>query len=254
VREQLGDGEWRRLVRWRTAYVTIQKVHGLAVVALVWLAAVAVIAVVVNVATGKPLLLDLAVDHPWYANPMLWWVAAVALGWLGLKAIAHLAGKHFERLAWMGHDPEIVDGALWKQFEAEQLEKQTPAILREVEDRERFAQESMTALPWWRREMSGAHLVWWVSAVVAVSAWIHPSPPLMWVAGILSPVLFVGFLAKIIFGWLLYLLLIGLPDSRRRMTRYYRWWARGWKPIAAALAPGALFWAVMLVGWLFGAR
>jgi hypothetical protein len=135
---------------------------------------------------------------------------------------------------------------------------------REVEDQERreFVAASKRAAPWWLRELSGAHAVWWLSGIfffVAITVGEERSS----VVGPAFAIAATGLVLKVVvpFFWLLLSLkwTASVPWTWKRrpllgptwrdVVSYYRWWGGGWVPVVVALAPGIggyLLFAVLI--------
>lgn len=120
---------------------------------------------------------------------------------------------------------------------------------------------------WLLVEVSGAHLIWWLS-VVAVTVYTRspvwmssdriPSPdeieamleaaPPDWLVDGLFAIAGVGFVLKVIITGALLGAWVRCgrnPETRGQIRRYYRFWAKGLLPATLALLPGLVPWAVV---------
>jgi hypothetical protein len=124
---------------------------------------------------------------------------------------------------------------------------------------------------WLRVELSGAHLIWWLSFLATTLYLLSPlwlllrSPPTPyeveamlrwwppdWLINGLFAIAAVGVLLKAIvpFFWVAAWDSAGRnPDTYRELKRYYRFWAKGLLPAALALAPAVIYWGVHSLLW-----
>jgi hypothetical protein len=134
-----------------------------------------------------------------------------------------------------------------EMIETEQEEAQKPAIDKAEE--ERFKEDSYNTQPWLLIELSGAHLLWWVSFIVLAGHYLY-----LWELSenhVLPMVIFA--VNGLFFKGVLTLLLLGvskdITGSRDHLfvKKYYRWLGRWYAIFAAALPVGAVLLAIR--GW-----
>jgi tetratricopeptide (TPR) repeat protein len=96
-----------------------------------------------------------------------------------------------------------------------------------------WAEESRRAKPWSLREVSGAHLVWWVAFALSGGQALRVLA--------MSDAMANAVIMCAIIGGILKVLVTGMMLVSRagyRMgVRYYRWWGRGWLPALIAMLP-----------------
>jgi hypothetical protein len=261
ARYELGEEEWQKLVRWRRGWDRLR-----AVISVTTWGLVVVILVVVVDGLSKGCHLEPYKDWEELRGLLPGKLSGVLFALLGVLGLVHFGvsliagraqraarrrtGRMIERLAEKGHSPDAIWQVLWGDVLAEEAE----SLSREQAEQREFEADSRVAPSWWRRELSGAHLVWWAALGVLLASYGLLSAAPDWLVITAWVVLFFGIIFKVAFGWVMYVLLIAMPGSRRRMTRYYRWWARGWKPVAIALAPAVVLLVVALVGWWLEGR
>jgi hypothetical protein len=149
--------------------------------------------------------------------------------------------RHLDRLATQGMDREVVWRAVWADQEVRRLEQEAVERAEEEIDRRRFEEERVAERPWWLVELSGAHLVWWLSFVLGIGLleWNWEMPD--WLLPIIGPVAVGGAIMKVFLPFMWW----GaskLGTDRRNLVRYYRWWGKGLLPMAVALLPAAAYW------------
>jgi thioredoxin-like negative regulator of GroEL len=183
--------------------------------------------------------------------------AVLGFGAAALAAVLSLRSQ-LGRLRNRGHDVTAI--AEYLEWEETTAEARNVTAEREVEGQERreFLEASKQAAPWWSRELSGAHAVWWLSGIfvfVAVAVGEERSN----VVGPVFAIAAMGLLLKVVvpFIWLLLPLVAGAPwtwkaglslgPTWRGVVSYYRWWGRGFLPMAVALLPAAAYW--LAVAW-----
>jgi len=124
----------------------------------------------------------------------------------------------------------------------ERLAREERRAERDEERRrdEQWAEESRRAKPWCLRELSGAHLVWWV-ACAGLGGWQLGLFALSEAAAIAMA------FCAVLGGVLKVLIPVGLlyaswleSGTYRTAVRYYRWWGRSWLPVVLALLPAVL--------------
>lgn len=260
ARYQLGEEEWQRLVRWRRGWDRLR-----AVISVTTWGLVVLLLVILVDGLSKGCHLEPYKDWEELRGLLPGKLSGMLFALLGVLGLVHFGvsviagrvqraarrrtGHLIERLAEKGHDPHFIWRALWGDVLAEEADR----LSGEQAEQREFEVDSRVAPSWWRRELSGAHLVWWVALGVLLASCGLLSAAPDWLVITAWVVLFFGIIFKVAFGWVMYVLLMAVPGSRRRMTRYYRWWARGWKPVAIALAPAVILWVAALVGrWLEG--
>ena len=187
-----------------------------------------------SVVAGRPALQSLDdVDRVFLS---LFLAIIVGLGIAALAATLRLRWLE-SRIQAEGLDAAEVD-AFATEAE-ERLDREERKAEREEEQRrdQQWAEECRRAKPWWLREVSGAHLVWWAAFAVAGAEelGIVALPPAM-LNAVQACVLFGGIL-KVVVSGLLFLSALRVPATYRMAVRYYRWWGRGWLPVALALLP-----------------
>jgi hypothetical protein len=148
---------------------------------------------------------------------------------------------------------------------AEQATAQTGPARRVVE------RDEWEDRHWLLVEVSGAHLIWWLSFLATTLYFLSPlwlllrPPPTPYeVEAVLSwgppDWLMNGIFAIAVVGLLLKGLVPGFwfaawdsagrnPDTYREQKRYYRFWAKGLLPAALALAPAFVYWGVHSLLW-----
>jgi len=118
---------------------------------------------------------------------------------------------------------------------------------REMQAAKELSEEGWEEGPWWTIELSGAHLVWWLSLALMVTlggAELDVGSTL-WRS--VEPVVISGGVLKLAF-WYVYGRLSSYP-RKRAFLRFYRWWGRGFAPVLLALAPGVYVLLGTLYGW-----
>lgn len=261
ARYELGEGEWRKLVRWRRRWDRLR-----AVISVTTWGLVVLLLVILVDGLSKGCHLEPYKDWEELRGLLPGKLSGMLLALLGVLGLVHFGvsviagraqraarrrtGQLTKRLAEKGHDPHVIWRALWGDVLAEDADR----LSGEQAEQREFEADSRVAPSWWRRELSGAHLVWWVALGVLLASYGLLSAAPDWLVITAWVVLFFGIIFKVAFGWVMYILLMAVPGSRRRMTRYYRWWARGWQPVATALAPGVILWVAALVGWWLEGR
>jgi len=245
MRDRLGEREWRELTALRNTWMRLLAVRNYSLLVTLFYVALVALELLVK---GKPLHVCLA-WHPIQVAPFLALLSAAAM-WVVLQVVR----RRFADLGWRGHSMEAIDRALLAEEAARSLagyrlevERQAEETRRQEEPRRRFEQESRTAPPWWQREITGAHAVWWLALLLLVGA---PRAHLRLPDAIcmaVTAVLVVGGCIKsfLIVYWLIF---IASPDSRREAAHLYRWWSKGWLPVAIALLPTLLALIVKLEG------
>jgi len=235
MRDRLGEREWRRLVKLRSAWVLLWQIRNWSLIVTAFYVALVALEILVK---GKGLPLALA-WHPFQLAPFLAILSAGAL-W----ATTTIVRARFEKLAWEGCDPGLLEQALWTEHAARYLEAEREERSAQEQARRRLAEERRTGPPCWRVEFSGGHLVWWLSLLIVVGAAAKLSvPALVWAPALATVI--VGGLVKLVF-WVLY---ASTTDAARvGRLHFYRWWTRGWLPVVLALLPAALVLWAMLSG------
>jgi len=111
-------------------------------------------------------------------------------------------------------------------------------FLKEEEELARLREEGRREGPWWRIELSGAHLVWWISLPATWTIEWADGESLSTLRTLGEAVLYPGMVLKIGFWWTYRWM--ESAATMRAFMRFYRWWGRGWQPVLLALLPGAL--------------
>lgn len=227
VRSGMARGDWSRLVRWQRLWLWLRALCVLSLMAsaylLFWLVIAAMTGGLKPSSSGR---------IAW--TPVIVVLATTPLVRFAMWIVAHLAQADVARLAWTGHNPQLVAEALWKEHYAHGLEQGRSEIAAEQVARARLSAEALAGPAWYRIESSGAHLIFWLSALtLVVSAATRWHTPVS-VYGPALAVFIPGALSKITF-WTLY----GTTTTAAKVGRLhlYRWWARGWLPMTIALAP-----------------
>ena len=142
-------------------------------------------------------------------------------------------------------DPEEVWRSVHAREEIRELREQAQEEAEESADHRRFELAAVADRPWWLLELSGAHLLWWISFVVGIGylgeLWELPE----WSVHIVAPIAVGGAVMKAYFPGLLWTRSSKEVD-RRYVVRYYRWWGRGWLPVVLALLPAGAYWLATL--------
>lgn len=231
VRNRLGEKEWRELVRWRRMWVGLIQARFYSLLVTVFYVLMVVVDIAASGTPGDQLRRHLA-WHPVQIAPFLAILSAI-----GAWAIARLIFSRFERLWWGGYHPESMEQALWAEEAAQALRQHQIASAQETAALSHLETDGQTVPPWWRIELSGAHLVWWLSTAAFIVDGLLGWPVPIGLALALGLVVFPWGLAKVIF-WVLYA--NTTYAARVRRIRFYRWWGRGWLPAVIALSPALL--------------
>jgi hypothetical protein len=179
--------------------------------------------------------------------------AALGFGAAALASVLSLRSQ-LGRLRNRGHDVKAIVHYLAREHHRTEARGEAAEQAVEQQEHLEFAEASKLASPWWSRELSGAHAVWWVSWIFLWAA-ITAGEDRSSVVGPVFAVAAMGLLLKAV-APLLPLLLSLLSAVRapwtwkrrpllvpiwRDVVSYYRWWGRGWAPVAIALAPGVVY-------------
>jgi hypothetical protein len=214
----------------------LESAWGLTFVAICWL----VLSIAVRLAAER--FLDRIIGQgPWAEKAPLYLLIAAGICalLLGPWYVVHRRVlHHLDRLATQGMDREAVWRAVWADQEVRRLEQEAVEQAEEEIDRRRFEEERVAERPWWVVELSGAHLLWWVSfALLLTWNWEMPD----WLLPIIGPVAFGGAIMKVFLPFMWWG--ASKPGTdRRNLVRYYRWWGKGLLPMVVALLPAAAYW------------
>jgi hypothetical protein len=142
---------------------------------------------------------------------------------------------------------EVLATEIARELKSEQARAKSRVRAAETEATENLAREKLAGPAWWRAELSGAHLAYWLALAVLLATWALPGrvPAQAW--GPALAIFIPGAFWKGIF-WLLY----GLTTNSARIgrLRFYRWWGRKIVPVVLALLPGLLLCLASYLGWV----
>jgi uncharacterized integral membrane protein len=185
-----------------------------------WAAAKAVVA-------GRPMLQSLDDVDRIFVGVFLAVVAGLAMA--GLVATLRLRSAE-SRIRAEGLDVTEIDA--YATEAEERLESEEREAEREEE--KQWAEECGRAKVWWIRELSGAHLVWWIAFAVfggqELKVFVVPEA----LANAVTMCAIFGGILKLLVTVLMF------RSTYRMAVRYYRWWGRGWLPVVIAVLPGVL--------------
>jgi hypothetical protein len=250
ARGRLGEHEWRRLSRRLLITRVITAGWGLAFVAAAWLmfglALGGVVLLLMRLATGSWRLPVDFVRQAWYlALAVGVGGVFVALDYPAQTSLRRALAQHSEE----GEDQEELLQALWARSEARSIRRKLAERQREAAAEARLLQETGAPPPWWRLELSGAYLIWWLCAAFWLAWLIFRWPLLDRLLESIGVVTAIGLLFRLI-------LLAVIRGPRQRHVdrlgtmRFSWWWGRGWLPALIALLPGVAYWeAARVIGW-----
>ncbi len=247
ARERLGEQEWRRLSRRLLATRVTTAGWALAFLVAAWqvfsLALGGIILLLEHFAFGGwNLPMDFGREARYLALAVGVGGVFVALDYAAGISLRRLLEQHGEQ----GEDAGQLGEALWARSEIGSIRRRLAERQREAAAEARLVDEVGNAPSWWRREFSGAYLVWWLCAAFwaawLISRWPLPDRLLESVGAITA----VGLLFRLIL-----LAVIRAPrqrpSDRLSTMRFSWWWGRGWLPALIALLPGVAYWAVVRV-------
>jgi len=251
MRDRLGEDLWKRLRWWKKARDLAMGMSFLGAVGGFVALCVTVGRVVSNLWRGDPALSNQAGTSLLLVGLG---IAVTVAGWVVERSFERrIAGALVENgIATEPDDMEVlrIEEALEAQDEARELGRGATGIAKERVAEKLLVQERKRAGHWWRRELSGAHLIWWVSvAAVVAQAEFHAHIPEWVMLRLVYPVFAFGIAWKglvMVFG----LLALGFMSDRTRVVlmKYSRWWAKEPVAVIIALAPALIALGLLAVG------
>jgi hypothetical protein len=212
VRDRVGQAEWRRLIGLRDAWITLSTLGSYAILATIGVGVLALLGVIGASSLGGRVRWENGLHQPVLVLPPV----AALVCWLGRGVLRRMMSRRYGELVLQGRNPEAIDRALWANYQSQRLAKHSKRIIAE----ESCRQPAKPARPWWRVELSGAHLLLWCCVpVIAYTAHARHAPEWVSAVGMFGAIAWVF---KVCF--LLLLLLAGFrPDTWP--VRAYRWCA-----------------------------
>jgi hypothetical protein len=181
-----------------------------------------------KVAPGRPMAQAVGEDEWFMVGAFALAVAALSIAflitiWRLRRYASRLEAEEMRSQDIITYAEEVFAQAEYEELRADGEEDKR----RDLE----WAEESRRAKVWWRREFSGAHLVWWIAFAVfgGQELKVLVIPGAMADAVIVCAIL--GAILKVL------MTAVMLPFTYRMAVRYYRWWGRGWLPVVLALLP-----------------
>jgi hypothetical protein len=147
--------------------------------------------------------------------------------------------------------PTISSDMAWMALNAKDIFRRQREQAQEEEEERAYQQrlhESDEIYPWWMVELSGAHLVWWISFALTISylgTWVELPASLINCCAVLA---ITGVLLKVFIPFFMITNLYHnhntLNQRRYFAITYYRWWGR-WVSIIVALLPVGAYWVAI---------
>ena len=244
VRASIGESAWQGLRRLIIAETTLTGAYSILFLA------VGVIACTVGVQWAVVRFFHRVIGAGTWLDRGPFYLA-VALGLFGVVvAVWYFVNSRMvaalDDIAARGMDRDLLWRAVTAKWAARDLEERAVENIEEGIDASRFEQETLGVRPWWLVELSGAHVLWWLSFILGIGylIWYWELPD--WLLSIVGPVAVGGAIMK----WFLPAMWLAKSvrgRDRRNLARYYRWWGRGWLPVALALLPAAAAWAAKAI-------
>ncbi len=186
--------------------------------------------IITNLLAGHPLLRT--VDGLDQFLIGLFIVAMIVAASIALSSFI-LMRRQLAQLNTQGLDKKDIKAYINKISEKLELDEFRTEQAEQQRQDDKWIEEKKRAKPWWKRELSGAHLVWWIAfllwTIQELTAFQLPSR----IYNGMMLCLFLGGIVKIVIP----ALMLRNLDTHRMAIRYYRWWGRGWLPPLLAFLP-----------------